>query len=71
MEVKSFSERRNSILGVFNQAKQDLEQLNNDIQDKINANNEEVDRIAMENKELKDLQSGNNSAIKTFKKLFG
>ena len=71
MEGKSFAERRNDILGVFNQAKQDLETLNNDIQDQINSNNEEAARIAQENKELSALQAGNNSAIKAFKKLFG
>lgn len=71
MEVKSFAERRNDILGVFNQAKEDLEKLNDDIQDQINSNNEEATRIAQENKELTTLQAGNSTAIKAFKKLFG
>lgn len=71
MEVKSFAERRENILGVFNQAKQDLETLNNDIQDQINSNNEEAARIAQENKELTTLQAGNTAAIKLFRKLFG
>lgn len=55
MEGKSFAERRENILGVFNQARQDLETLNNDIQTQINANNEEAARIAQENKELTNL----------------
>lgn len=71
MEEKSFAERRNDILGVFNQAKEDLEKLNDDIQDQINTNNEEAARIAQENRELSNLKSGNNTAIKMFKKLFG
>lgn len=43
---KSFAERRENILGVFNQARQDLEVLNNDIQNQIDANNKEASRIA-------------------------
>lgn len=71
MEGKSFAERRENILGVFNQARQDLETLNNDIQSQIDANNEEAARIAQENKELANLQSSNNAAVKAFRKLFG
>lgn len=71
MEGKSFAERRNDILGVFTQAQKDLEVLNNDIQAQINANNEEAARIAKENSELAVLQYGNNTAIKSLKKLFG
>lgn len=71
MEGKSFAERRENILGVFNQARQDLETLNNDIQTQININNEEAARIAQENKELTNLQASNNAAVKAFKKLFG
>lgn len=71
MEVKSFSERLDGILGVFNQAKADLEILNQDIQNQIDANNSETARIAQENKELSALQSGNKQAIKVFGKLFG
>ena len=70
MEAKSFAERRNDILGVFNQAKEDLEKLNDEIQDQINVNNEEAARIAQENRKLSDLKAGNNTAIKMFKKLF-
>lgn len=71
MEGKSFAERRENILGVFNQTRQDLETLNNDIQTQINTNNEEAARIAQENKELTNLQASNNAAVKAFKKLFG
>lgn len=69
--VQEFVEKRNGILGVFNQAKADLEALNTEIQDQINANNEEAARIAQENKELTELHSGNKSAIKVFTRLFG
>lgn len=71
MEGKSFAERRENILGVFNQARQDLETLNNDIQTRIDENNEEAARIAQENKELTNLQASNNAAVKAFRKLFG
>ena len=68
--MKDFKARRESILGVFNQAKSDLETLNADIQNQIDANKQQIDALLSLNSELVTLKSKNTSSIKTFSKFF-
>lgn len=68
--MDNFKQRREGILSVFNQAKQDLETLNADIQTKIEANQAQIASLASQNTELSALKSSNESSIKTFSKFF-
>lgn len=68
--MSSFKERRDSILGVFTQAKADLEILNSDIQDEIESNAEKIKKLTQQNEELNVLKTNNISVIKTFTKIF-
>ena len=68
--MNDFKQRREGILSVFNQAKQDLETLNADIQTKIEANQAQIASLVSQNTELATLKSSNESSIKTFSKFF-
>lgn len=68
--MNDFKQRRENILGVFNQAKSDLETLNTDIQNKIEANQQQIAALSSQNSELAALKSSNESSIKTFSKFF-
>ena len=68
--MDNFKQRREGILSVFNQAKQDLETLNADIQTKIEANQAQIASLASQNTELAALKSSNESSINTFSKFF-
>lgn len=68
--MNNFKERRDNILGVFNQAKADLETLNVDIQEQISQNQTAIAELTAKNSELVALKSNNDSSIKTFSKLF-
>ena len=68
--MDNFKQRREGILSVFNQAKQDLETLNADIQTKIEANQAQIASLASQNTELAALKSSKESSIKTFSKFF-
>ena len=68
--MNDFKQRREGILSVLNQAKQDLETLNADIQTKIEANQAQIASLASQNTELAALKSSNESSIKTFSKFF-
>ena len=68
--MTNFKERRESILEVFNKAKEDLECLNGDIQNQIELNQAQILALTNQNAELSALKVSNESAIKTFAKFF-
>ncbi len=68
--MNNFKSRRESILGVFNQAKSDLECLNQDIQNQIEQNQAQIAALNSQNTELTQLKTSNESSIKTFSKFF-
>ena len=68
--MTNFEERRNSILGVFQKAKEDLEALNKDINDQINENTQTISSLNEENTRLKNLISQNEKSANVFKSLF-
>lgn len=68
--MTNFEERRNSILGVFQKAKEDLEVLNKDINDQINENTQTISSLNEENTRLKNLITQNEKSANVFKSLF-
>lgn len=66
--MTNFQERRESILDVFNKAKEDLECLNGDIQNQIESNQAQIIALTNQNVELSALKVSNESSIKTFAK---
>lgn len=67
--MTNFEERRNSILGVFQKAKEDLEVLNKDINDKINENMQTINSLNDENTRLKNLITQNKKPARAFKNI--
>ena len=68
--MTNFEERRNSILGVFQKAKEDLEALNKEISDKINENMQTIVNLNEENTKLNNLIIQNEKSAKAFKSIF-
>lgn len=68
--MKDFLQRRESILSIFNKAKNDLEQLNVEIQDEIDVNKKKIQELLTANTELYEIKDDNTKSIKVFKKLF-
>lgn len=68
--MNDFKTRRDSILQVFSQAKDDLEKLNSDIDHEIEQNNQMVDDLQKTNDELAQMKKNNVSSIKSFSKFF-
>lgn len=68
--MTNFEERRTSILSVFQKAKEDLEALNKDINDKINENVQTISSLNEENTKLKNLITQNEKSANAFKSLF-
>lgn len=68
--MNDFKTRRNSILQVFSQAKDDLEKLNSDIDYEIEQNNQMVGDLQKRNEELAQMKKNNVSSIKSFSKFF-
>lgn len=68
--MNDFKTRRDSILQVFSQAKDDLEKLNSDIDHEIEQNNQMVDDLQKRNEELAQMKKNNVSSIKSFSKFF-
>lgn len=68
--MNDFKTRRDSILQVFSQAKDDLEKLNSDIDYEIEQNNQMVGDLQKRNKELAQMKKNNVSSIKSFSKFF-
>jgi hypothetical protein len=68
--MNDFKTRRDSILQVFSQAKDDLEKLNSDIDYEIEQNNQMVGDLQKRNDELAQMKKNNVSSIKSFSKFF-
>lgn len=68
--MNDFKTRRDSILRVFSQAKDDLEKLNSDIDYEIEQNNQMVGDLQKRNEELAQMKKNNVSSIKSFSKFF-
>lgn len=68
--MNDFKTRRDSILQVFSQAKDDLEKLNSDIDYEIEQNNQMVSDLQKRNGELAQMKKNNVSSIKSFSKFF-
>lgn len=68
--MNDFKTRRDSILQVFSQAKDDLEKLNSDIDYDIEQNNQMVGDLQKRNEELAQMKKNNVSSIKSFSKFF-
>lgn len=68
--MNDFKTRRDSILQVFSQAKDDLEKLNSDIDHEIEQNNQMVGDLQKRNDELAQMKKNNVSYIKSFSKFF-
>ena len=68
--MNDFKTRRDSILQVFSQAKDDLEKLNSDIDYEIEQNNQMVGDLQKRNEELAHMKKNNVSSIKSFSKFF-
>lgn len=68
--MNDFKTRRDSILQVFSQAKDDLEKLNSDIDYEIEQNNQMVGDLQKRNEELAQMKKNNVSSTKSFSKFF-
>lgn len=68
--MKDFLQRRESILGVFNKAKKDLEQLNVEIQGEIDVNKQKIQDLLTANTSLYEIKDDNTRSIRVFNKLF-
>ncbi|MCP9547021.1 hypothetical protein [Segatella copri] len=68
--MNDFKTRRDSILQVFSQAKDDLEKLNSDIDHEIEQNNQMIGDLQKRNDELAQMKKNNVSSIKSFSKFF-
>ena len=68
--MNDFKTRRDSILQVFSQAKDDLEKLNSGIDHEIEQNNQMVGDLQKRNDELAQMKKNNVSSIKSFSKFF-
>lgn len=68
--MNDFKTRRDSILQVFSQAKDDLEKLNSYIDHEIEQNNQMVGDLQKRNDELAQMKKNNVSSIKSFSKFF-
>lgn len=68
--MNDFKTRRDSILQVFSQAKDDLEKLNSDIDHEIEQNNQMVGDLQKRNDEFAQMKKNNVSSIKSFSKFF-
>jgi hypothetical protein len=67
--MTNFEERRSNILSVFQKAKEDLEALNKDINDRINENTQTISNLNDENSKLKSLILQNEQSANIFKKI--
>lgn len=69
MKTENFKQKRDGILSVFNQSRNDLAALNAEIEKEVDANTKEFDRIRAENENLLELRDDNLKALKFFSKL--
>lgn len=71
METKTFKQRRQNILSVFSQARQDLISLNTEIEKAVEANRQEFERIRAENDAMLEMRDENTKVLKFFSKVLG
>lgn len=68
--MENFKSRRENIMNIFSQAKQDLEQLNAEIDTAIVSSKEKIAAMQAEISELTSLKTNNENSIKSFVKIF-
>lgn len=68
--MESFKARRENIMNMFSQAKQDLEQLNTEIDVAIAGRKEKIATLQTEISDLSSLKTNNENSIKSFAKIF-
>lgn len=70
MTTSNFSQRRESVLNVFNTAVSDLNALNADIDEAVKSNESTVTTLQAQNKELQKIKTSNEKTINFFSKIF-
>lgn len=70
MNVQELARKRESILSVFNQSRNDLIALNAEIEKTVDENLQEFERIRAENESLLELRNSNRKALNFFDKIF-
>lgn len=69
-KLTQFTQSRESILGIFQNAKSDLENLNEQIATEIEKNNAQITFLSDENASLNSLKQQNTTSLSFFNKLF-
>ena len=70
MGTHEFVQRRDSILSVFNQSRNELIALNAEIDKAVESNMKEFERIRIENESLLELKVSNQKVLRFFGKIF-
>ena len=70
MGTHEFVQRRDSILSVFNQSRNELIALNAEIDRAVESNMKEFERIRIENESLLELKGSNQKVLRFFGKIF-
>ena len=70
MGTHEFVQRRDSILSVFNQSRNELIALNVEIDKAVESNMKEFERIRIENESLLELKGSNQEVLRFFGKIF-
>lgn len=70
MNVQELARKRESILSVFNQSRNDLIALNAEIEKTVDENLQEFESIRAENESLLELRNSNRKALNFFDKIF-
>ena len=70
MGTHEFVQRRDSILSVFNQSRNELIALNVEIDKAVESNMKEFERIRIENESLLELKGSKQKVLRFFGKIF-
>ena len=70
MGTHEFVQRRDSILSVFNQSRNELIALNVEIDKAVESKMKEFERIRIENESLLELKGSNQKVLRFFGKIF-
>ena len=70
MGTHEFVQRRDSILSVFNQSRNELIALNVEIDKAVESNMKEFERIRIENESLLELKGSNQKVLRFFGTIF-
>ena len=70
MGTHEFVQRRDSILSVFNQSRNELIALNAEIDKAVESNMKEFERLRIENESLLELKGSNQKVLRFFGKIF-